>query len=104
MRNKIKIGFSGPTDMLRFKNLAKVRTKIIEKKGKHVKKDVTGFTINEMAGALHPSYIDMVIEDITEHPATNSKTPVAMQEIKNTAQGHFFTHRVVTKIKSAPYA
>jgi hypothetical protein len=60
----VKVGLIGKLDMLKFKNMSKVREKAIQKAPA---KEVSGeFAINNNAKALHPDYLNLVIDEIIE--------------------------------------
>ncbi len=71
MADKVKIGFP-LFDMLRFKNTAKRREKVIEKTPvKEIKGD---WPINANERHLHPEHLDLVISGIIDHAGSNAKT------------------------------
>lgn len=71
MADKVKIGFP-LFDMLRFKNTAKRREKVIEKAEA---KEIAGdWPINAKERHLHPEHLDLVISGIIDHPGANAKT------------------------------
>ena len=68
----IKVGLIGKFDMLKFKNMSKVREQAIQAAPA---KEIDGtFKINENAKALHPDYLDLVIDEIIDRGSANSKT------------------------------
>ena len=72
MAVNVKVGLIGVFDMLKFKNMAKVREKAIQAAPA---KEVDGeFTINQLAKRLHPDYQDLVVDEIIEHAGAASKT------------------------------
>ncbi len=74
MALKVKVGAVGILDMLKFKNTAKAREKVIEKTPG---REITGtFPINTKAQHLHPGILHLVIADIIEHKGAASKTYV----------------------------
>lgn len=69
---KVKIGLIGLFDMLKFKNMSKVREQAIEAApAKEVKGD---FPINNNAKALHPDYLALVVDEIIDRGSANAKT------------------------------
>lgn len=69
---KVKIGLIGKLDMLKFKNMKKVREQAIQAApAKEVKGD---FPINNNAKALHPDYVTLVVDEIIDRGAANAKT------------------------------
>ena len=69
---KIKIGLIGKFDMLKFKNMSKVREQAIQAAPA---KEVDGkFAINENAKHLHPDYCALVIDEIIDRGTANAKT------------------------------
>ncbi len=74
MALKVKVSPVGLADMLKFKNLAKTREKVIERAPE---KEITGtFAMNTNAEHLHPGILHLVIADIIEHGNAASKTYV----------------------------
>ena len=72
MALNVKIGLIGPLDMLKFKNMAKVREKAIQSAPAN---DVKGeFTINTKAKLLHPDVQELEIAEIIDHGAAGAKT------------------------------
>ena len=68
----VKVGLIGKLDMLKFKNMSKVREKAILAAPA---KEVSGyFPINENATALHPDFLRLVIDEIIDRGAANAKT------------------------------
>ena len=68
----VKVGLIGKLDMLKFKNMSKVREKVIQAAPA---KEVSGyFPINENAKALHPDFLRLVIDEIIDRGAANAKT------------------------------
>ena len=60
----LKVGLIGKLDMLKFKNMSKVREKAIQAAPAD---EISGvFPINENAKALHPDYLKLVIDKIVE--------------------------------------
>lgn len=74
MALNVKVGLIGKFDMLKFKNMSKVREKAIQAApAAEVKGD---FPINVNAKKLHPDYLRLVIAEIIEHEGANAKTYV----------------------------
>jgi len=68
----VKIGLIGPLDMLKFKNMGKVREEAIQAAPA---KEVNGtFKINENAKALHPDHLDLEVVDIIDHGEAHAKS------------------------------
>lgn len=68
----IKVGLIGKFDMLKFKNMAKVREQAIQAAQA---KEIDGeFKINQNAKALHPDYIKLEITEIIDHADAAAKT------------------------------
>ena len=58
----VKVGLIGKLDMLKFKNMSKVREKAIQAAPAA---EISGdFAINEKAAALHPDYLKLTIDSI----------------------------------------
>lgn len=69
---KVKVGLIGKFDMLKFKNMKKVREKAIQAAPA---KEVNGsFPINDNAKALHPDFIALVVDEIIDRGSANAKT------------------------------
>ena len=67
-----KVSIIGALDMLKFKNMSKVREQHIQAAPA---KDISGeFAINKNAKALHPDFIPVVIKEIIDHEGAASKT------------------------------
>lgn len=74
MALNVKVGLIGKLDMLKFKNMSKVREKAIEAAPA---KEVSGdFKININAKSLHPDFEELVISDIISHNNSYAKTYV----------------------------
>lgn len=74
MALNVKVGLIGKLDMLKFKNMSKVREKAIQAAPA---KEINGdFPINVKAKKLHPDYQKLVIADIIDHGSANAKTYV----------------------------
>ena len=72
MAVNVKIGLIGALDMLKFKNMSKVREKAIQAAPAL---DITAdYAINNNAKALHPDYQELVIDKVIEHKGAGSKT------------------------------
>lgn len=76
----VKVGLIGPFDMLKFKNMAKVREKAIQ--SAEAKEIVGEYTINKNAKALHPDCLKLVVSEIIDHEKAASKTFVFESEDK----------------------
>ena len=72
MAVNVKIGLIGALDMLKFKNMAKVREKAIQ--AAPAKEITADYAINNNAKALHPDYQELVIDKVIEHEGAGSKT------------------------------
>ena len=69
---KVKVGLIGKLDMLKFKNMKKVREKAIQAAPA---KEISGvFPINENAKALHPDALELVIDRIIDRGGAQAKT------------------------------
>lgn len=67
----VKVGLIGLLDMLKFKNMSKNRTKVIESAPL---KEINGdFSINRNARALHPDHMDLVVKEVIDYPQGNAK-------------------------------
>jgi len=67
----VKVGLIGPFDMLKFKNMAKEREKVIQKAPAN---EVSGtFAINEHAKAFHPHVQEMLIDEVIDYGAAGAK-------------------------------
>ena len=74
MALNVKVGLIGKFDMLKFKNMKKVREQAIQAAPA---KEINGdFAININAKKLHPDYIKLVIDEIIDHGSANAKTYV----------------------------
>jgi len=68
----VKVGLIGKFDMLKFKNMSKAREKAIQAAPA---REISGvFPINENAKALHPDYLELVIDDIIDRGTAQAKT------------------------------
>ena len=72
MALNVKVGLIGKFDMLKFKNLSKVREKAIQAAPAN---EVSGeFAINTNAKKLHPDYQRLVIDEVIPHEGAKAKT------------------------------
>ena len=72
MALNVKVGLIGVLDMLKFKNMAKVREQAIQAApAKEIKGD---FAINRNAKLLHPDHQKLVVSEIIDHGAAGAKT------------------------------
>ena len=74
MAVNVKIGLIGAFDMLKFKNMAKKREKVIQ--AAPAKDIVCDYKINANAKLLHPDRQVLVVKEIIDHPAAGAKTIV----------------------------
>ena len=72
MAVNVKIGLIGALDMLKFKNMSKVREKVIQ--AAPAREITADYVINNKARALHPDYQELVIDKVIDHGAAGSKT------------------------------
>lgn len=71
MALNVKVGLIGVFDMLKFKNLGKVREEAIQKApANEIQVD---YTINANAKALHPCYLNLKVEEIVDYGAAGAK-------------------------------
>ena len=78
MALNVKVGLIGAFDMLKFKNMAKVREQAIQAApANEIKAD---YAINRNAKILHPDYQKLVVSEIIEHPGAVAKTFVFKRE------------------------
>ena len=68
----VKVGLIGALDMLKFKNMSKVREKAIQ--AAPAKEITADFAINNNAKALHPDYQRLTVSKIINHPGAGAKT------------------------------
>ena len=69
---KIKVGLIGKFDMLKFKNMSKVREQAIQAAPA---KEINGeFKINQNAKHLHPDYCALLVDEIIDRGTANPKT------------------------------
>ena len=74
MALNVKVGLIGVLDMLKFKNMAKVREQAIQAApAKEIKGD---FAINRNAKLLHPDHQKLVVSQVIPHDAAGAKTYV----------------------------
>ena len=72
MALNVKVGLIGKFDMLKFKNMSKVREKAIQAAPAN---EVSGeFAINTNAKKLHPDYQRLVIDEVIPHEGAKTKT------------------------------
>ena len=72
MALNVKVGLIGVLDMLKFKNMAKVREQAIQAApAKEIKGD---FAINNNAKLLHPDHQKLVVSEIIDHAGAGAKT------------------------------
>ena len=72
MALNVKVGLIGKFDMLKFKNMSKVREKAIQSAPA---KEICGdFAINTHARHLHPDHLHLVVDEIIPHDSANAKT------------------------------
>ncbi|MBR5474908.1 MAG: 2Fe-2S iron-sulfur cluster binding domain-containing protein [Lachnospiraceae bacterium] len=72
MAVNVKVGLIGAFDMLKFKNMAKVREQAIQAAPA---KEINGeFTINQNAKKLHPDFQKLVVAEVIDHAGAASKT------------------------------
>lgn len=72
MSVKVKVGLIGAFDMLKFKNMSKVREAAIQ--AAPAKEITADYAINNNAKALHPDYQQLVLSKIIDHPDAGAKT------------------------------
>ena len=85
MALNVKVGLIGKFDMLKFKNMSKVREKAIQAAPAN---EVSGeFAINTNAKKLHPDYQRLVIDEVIPHEGAKAKTFVFRR-----ADGEAFPH------------
>lgn len=72
MAVNVKIGLIGALDMLKFKNMAKVREQAI--KAAPVKEITADYAINNSAKALHPDFQELIIDKVIDHGSAGAKT------------------------------
>ena len=72
MSIKVKVGLIGAFDMLKFKNMSKVREAAIQ--AAPAREITADYAINNNAKALHPDYQHLVLSGIIDHPDAGAKT------------------------------
>ena len=72
MAVKVKLGLIGALDMLKFKNMAKVREKAIQ--AAPALEITADYAINNNAKALHPDYQELIVDKVIEHDGAGAKT------------------------------
>ena len=72
MALNVKVGLIGPFDMLKFKNMAKTREKVIQ--NAPANEIVADYAINRNAKALHPDFLPLVVDSIIDHGTAGAKT------------------------------
>lgn len=72
MAVNVKVGLIGAFDMLKFKNMAKVREQAIE--SAPANEIVSEFRINKNAKLLHPDKQELLVKEIIDHPDAGAKT------------------------------
>ena len=72
MAVNVKVGLIGPLDMLKFKNMSKVREDYIQ--AAPANEITADYPINKKAKLLHPDFQKLVIAEIIDHPEAASKT------------------------------
>ena len=72
MALNVKVGLIGKFDMLKFKNMSKVREQAIQ--AAPANEISAEFKINTNAKQLHPDYLKLVIEEIIPHEGAKAKT------------------------------
>ena len=74
----VKVGLIGKFDMLKFKNMKKVRQQAIDAAPA---KEINGdFAVNINAKKLHPDHVNLIIDEIIDHGKANAKTFVLKSE------------------------
>ncbi len=72
MSLNVKVGLIGKLDMLKFKNMSKVREKAIQAAPA---KEISGeFVINKNAKELHPDHMNLVVSEIIDHAGAGAKS------------------------------
>ena len=72
MAVNVKVGLIGALDMLKFKNMAKVREKAIQ--AAPALEVTADYAINNKAKALHPDYQELVVNKVIDHGSAGAKT------------------------------
>lgn len=68
----IKVGLIGAFDMLKFKNMAKVRESVIQ--AATAREITCDYKINNNAKALHPDSIKLIVKEVVDRSAQGAKT------------------------------
>ena len=68
----VKVGLVGALDMLKFKNMSKVREKAIQ--AAPAKEITADYAVNNNAKALHPDYQKLTVSKIIDHSGAGAKT------------------------------
>ena len=80
----VKVGLIGKLDMLKFKNMSKVREKAIQAAPAA---EISGdFAVNEKAAALHPDYLKLTIDSIISR---NSAKTYVLKSVDGKALPYF---------------
>ena len=72
MAVKVKVGLIGALDMLKFKNMAKVREMAIQ--AAPAEEITADYAINNHARALHPDFQELVVDKVIDHEGAGAKT------------------------------
>ena len=72
MAVNVKIGLIGALDMLKFKNMSKVREETIQ--AAPAREITANFKINNKAKELHPDYVRLIVSDIYDHGEAKART------------------------------
>ncbi len=72
MAVNVKVGLIGALDMLKFKNMAKVREQAIQ--AAPAAEITADYSINKKAKALHPDFQELVIDQVIEHEGAGART------------------------------
>ena len=72
MAVKVKVGLIGALDMLKFKNMAKVRESVIQ--AAPANEITADYAINNHAKALHPDYQELIVDKVIDHGEGGAKT------------------------------
>ncbi len=78
MGHNVKVSIIGVLDMLKFKNMSKVREATIQ--AAEPEEIVGEFAINQNAKALHPDYIEVVVDQIVDHAGAGAKSFILKKE------------------------
>ena len=74
MAVNVKVGLIGALDMLKFKNMSKVRENAIQ--AAPAKEITADYAINNNAKALHPDFVKLTVAEVIDHAGAASKTIV----------------------------